>query len=528
MQIKRILTACSLPVIPAVLPAQEITGKLPNILIITADDLGWNDVSSTVMTMGHGSRNHQTPNIDRLALQGMTFTTAYTQQNSAPTRAALLTGMYANSNGVYNVFGLDRYSPKGISEEDARIIPPDQGGESISPSTTTFAEMLRNAGYDTYIFGKVHGWDGDLDKDHGFNHDYSCYRVVKSEGEQSNYFALQNKEGKWIFDSEKYDSYAVPYTAEYIEKKLMPFANGNDPAQLAGTPKHLTDAIGDCVTDRLAEAGRDKPFCMWVCFHAIHSVIESREDMYEKYRGRTDLDERHTNYKYAALTEQLDQTVGRILAALDDPDGDGDNSDSIAGETIVIFSSDNGGAPGAHSNSPLRAMKGTLYEGGIRVPLTVRYPGVILPAVSEEPVHVIDYLPTLAEIAGQPVGKEVDGVSIWGLLTGRETEPGRESLFWHFPGYLDNRLEPSSLINKKIGDKRYKLRYSYEYDKYELYCLSDDLSEENELLAGDQTDRHLAIAREMHRDLCRWLRKSKPLEMKYKAGGKKVGLPPKP
>ena len=507
--------------------------KKPNIIILTADDLGWNDISSPYSTNGNGSKSHQTPNIDRLMTQGMSFTCAYSQQNSAPTRAAMLTGQYANRSGVYNVTSLTRYGNKkkgGVTKEEARIVPPKQS-EAIKAETVTFAEMLERNGYETYIFGKVHGWKGDLKKDHGFGHDFSCSKTVNHQGEKlSNYLAYKESDGNWIFDNPVYNKYAQPYTKEYIENNLEKVANGNDPFKLVDAPKHFTDAIGDCVIEQIAKADRNKPMCMWVCFHAIHSAIVGREDLYDKYKKRSSLDARHTDFKYAALTEQMDQTVGRILAALDDPDGDGDTSDSMSDHTIVLFMSDNGGVGERHNNAPLRGAKGMFYEGGIRIPLVIRYPGFISPgSVSEEPVHVIDYYPTLSELTASqiPDKKEhmLDGVSFAPLLTGKQKELEREALYWHFPGYMDDRQVPSSIINKRMGDKRYKLKYSYETEKYELYCLTDDLSETCNLLERDKEKKNLSIATELREDLCRWLKSNPPMKMHYIDSGKEVGMP---
>ncbi len=503
----------------------------PNIIILTADDLGWDDISSPLTTRANNSRNHQTPNIDRLIARGMAFTAAYTQQNSAPTRAALLTGQYAVHNGVYNVTSLARYGNQkkgGVTKEEARIIPPVQR-ESIDPATVTFAEVLRDGGYQTYIFGKVHGWGGDL-SEHGFTHDFSCSKTVNMKGEKlSNYLAYLTEAGEWIFDNSRYNRYAEPYTEAYIRENLLPVANGNDPTTLVGERKHFTDAIGDCVVEQIARADRREPFCMWVCFHAIHSAIVGRSDLVAKYEGRRDLDGRHRDAKYAALTEQMDQTVGRILAALDDPDGDGDHSDSLTGNTIILFLSDNGGVGGSHSNAPLRGAKGMFYEGGVRVPLGVVYPGHIAPgSVTDEPVHVIDYYPTLVELAGLETPPDdrhrLDGESFVPLLEDPAAELGREALYWHFPGYMDNRQVPSSMINKRVGGKRYKLKYSYETETYELFCLSDDLSESRNLMESAD-GATLAIARELRADLCRWLTENPPLEMTYRKDGRPVGLP---
>jgi arylsulfatase A-like enzyme len=511
----------------------ENTAK-PNIILLFADDLGWNDISSPISTMGNGSKNHQTPNIDKLATQSMVFTNAYTQQNSAPTRAALLTGQYANRTHVYNVFGLDRYATgkeAGIKKEDARIVPANQEKESIKPGTLTYARLLNQSGYNTYIFGKVHGYRLTENDNCGFSHDFECSKKVKvDKKEDSNYYAFKTKEGEWIFDNPLYNKFAQPYTEDYIRKNLLPFANGNNPLTLAGTKKHFTDAIADVVIDEIAKVDKKKPFSMWVSFHAIHSAIVGREDLYAKYKNRTELDERHENFKYGALTEQLDQTVGRILAAVDDPNGDGDTSDSMRDNTVVIFMSDNGGVDGGnHSNAPLRWAKGTQYEGGIRVPMMVRFPKMVKPnTVTNEPVHVIDFLPTFLELAGVKYNNAehvLDGESFVPLLTGKSKMLKRDRLFWHFPGYMDERGIPASVINKRIGDKRYKYRYCYEYDTHELYNITDDIGEKVNLLSGSPSASNLKIGNELLKDLNQWIENTKPLPMYYVANGKQVALP---
>ena len=496
----------------------------PNIIIITADDLGWNDISSPIGTENRGSKNHQTPNIDQFFTQSKVFTRAYTQQNSAPTRAALLTGQYAIRTGVFNVESLER----GTGDPNSTMIIPPKQNNNILATTTTFAETLRTVGYKSYIYGKTHGWNGDLNVDHGFDYDFTVSKQVKKNGQNlSNYFAYKYN-GKWIFNESVYDKYAQPYSQDYINKQLKPFANGNKPDVLLNTPKHLTDAIGDCVIDQLAQVDKGSPFCMWVCFHAIHSTIVSREDLYEKYRSRSLLDNRHTDYKYAALTEQLDQTVGRILAALDDPNGDGDKSDSMVENTVVIFSSDNGGVGGTHLNAPLRGEKGMFYEAGFRVPFAIRYPGKIAAgSVSNEPIHVVDYHPTLAEIAGvsitPSVQKALDGESFAPILFGTKDTLDRDFIHWHFPGYLDTRLAPTTTVSGRVNGKVYKLHYFYEQKRYELYCLTNDEIESINLLTNP-TQEILNIATILRNDMVNWL-VTNTFKMHYRSTGTEVELP---
>ncbi len=176
------------------------------------------------------------------------------------------------------------------------------------------------------------------------------------------------------------------------------------------------------------------------------------------------------------------------MAAVDDPNGDGNTSDSIAANTLLVFTSDNGGHIGDTNNTPLRERKGTQREGGLRVPLIAVMPGTIAAGViSEEAIHAVDYYPTYADLAGAslpaPQNHILDGESFAGILRGETSELNRDAVFWHFPGYLDDRSVPTSLITKDAGGKRYKLLYYYEDQRYELFNLTDDLSETTDLLA---------------------------------------------
>lgn len=504
----------------------------PNILLIVADDLGWTDLHTGRTSLGNGSRFYQTPNIDRLAEQGMAFTSAYANQNCQPSRAALLTGQYAPRNGVYNVGSLSR----GASASPL-LIPPSQR-TTVRSEAITLAETLKAAGYTTAHVGKFHvsAAPDDIRTQHGFDINYGG--GAKGDGGPGGHFAIPDKEATggdskvvWSFRTRgrEMDRFATPYTAEYISNNLLPWVNGNDPKSLVGTPKHLTDADADAAIDFLNGAGTaTKPFFLNVAFSAVHTAIRPRPDLAAKYaaRGGTATDPRHRNAKYAALIEGMDQAIGRILARLDDPNGDGDRKDSIADKTLVIFVSDNGGFGGSTDNTPLRGSKGMLSEGGIRVPLVARLPGVIAPGSSNNAaVHLIDLYPTLAELAGakKPDAKAhiLDGVSLAGLLRGTQKSlntggnQARTSLFWHFPGYLDTRAIPCSVIIKdRASDgKRYKLLYFYENQHYELYNLSDDLSETKNLVAGSAAPAQGAVrdaAEELRADLVAWLARMKP------------------
>jgi hypothetical protein len=283
------------------------------------------------------------------------------------------------------------------------------------------------------------------------------------------------------------------------------------------------------VADHAADAA---PFYMNVAFNAVHTMITPRPDLKAKYDALPSSDPRHTDAGYAGFVETLDQAVGRIIDVVDDPNGDGDPSDSVASNTLLLFYSDNGGYMGPTDNSPLRERKGTFREGGLRVPLIAAMSGTIAAgAVSDEAVHAVDFYPTFAELGGAtlppPQDHVVDGESFAGILRGEETALDRDALYWHFPGYLDNRSVPVSLITKDVGGDRYKLLYFYDDQHYELFNLSDDLGESADLLAGEANPADYSVARQMSVDLRDWLDQQGSSYPTVRATGDPV-LPPVP
>ena len=524
---------CLLLALPA---AADPEPRRPNLLLLIADDVGWVDVGTGRTNFGRGSKYHETPNLERLAAEGMSFSAAYSQQSCMPTRASLLTGQYVTRHGVYNVGGLEY--PPVPKRLNPRVAPPPVHGNDIRPEAITLAEALGAAGYRSIIIGKEHGTGPrrQLTRGHGFDVDLSVKKVqsLRRDGKRQRrfYFATRSTSGKWRFAHSAYDAYADPYTQEYVDKNLLAVANGNDPNTLISSPKHITDAIADATVAEIARsAARPEPWFAMVGFHAVHKPILPRADLLAKYqaRGRSDL--RHHSAKFAALLEGLDQSVARIVAALDDPNGDGDPSDSIAKQTLVIFISDNGGLRGATSNAPLRSGKGSFFEGGVRVPMIARQPGTIAAAShSNEPVHVIDFYPTFTELAGAATatdaGHQLDGESFASILRGEGSSLARPALYWHLPGYVDTRLAPSSVINRRYEGQRYKMTWSYEREEYSLYNLTSDLGETTNLLAGNVTSEHRATAQLLSHDLRRWVMRSAGPLGKLRATRQPVQPPP--
>jgi arylsulfatase A-like enzyme len=499
-------------------------GGRPNIVVLLVDDLGWNDLSSHLVNAGHGSSYHRTPNIDGLAAAGMSFTAGYTSPNCMPSRAALLSGQYAPRTQIYAVNNLDRGDPEAL------IRPPTQSRE-LDARRPTIGTILQQAGYITAHFGKWHvGSNFQEIERRGFDYSYSQDGAEFPAGTNISYMAIEDA-GEWKFNrfGPRMHQFAKPYTADYIQQQLLPHANGNDPMSLVGSPKHLTDAMGDATGDFLHNRrplhGKDQPFFLYVCFNIPHTPIEPRPDLVAKYAGIASTDPRHANPEYAAFVEHMDQAVARLL----------DQLAKLGEDTLILLLSDNGVLPinGPKHNQPLRGFKGMHYEGGIRVPWIVHWPGKIQPgSASAEPVHVVDIFPTLIEIAGAsppaPGIHPLDGESFVSLLTGSKTRLNRDALFAHFPGYLGFpfiRSVPLSFINKRVGNDRYKLYHFHETQRYEMYNLTQDLGESNNLIVPTRTEAVQTIAQDLRADLVQWLDHMNPRPMSVRKTGEPVPPP---
>ena len=421
--------------------------RKPNIVIFYIDDLGWKDVGF------NGSRYYETPNIDRLASEGIIFTEAYANgPNCAPSRASLMTGQYTPRHKIYTV----GTSARG-REEDRRMTPVPNT-ENLALHYVTLAEALSSAGYTSGHFGKWHLGDaGYSPEDQGFDVNVGGYR---RGGPRGGYFSPYNN------------------------------------------PKLVDGPEGEYLTDRLTDEAigfidqnKEQPFFLYLTHYAVHTPIQAKAELASKYEQKAP-DGGQDNPTYAAMIESTDQSVGRVLNRLD--------TLGLSDNTVVIFFSDNGGAMQATSNEPLRGYKGMLYEGGIRVPLAFNWPAEIAPGrVDDTPVIGIDLYPTLLEISGAETPNHVlDGMSLMPLLAGTDRLPAR-SLYWHFPAYLEAprrfsgpwRTTPAGAIRR--GD--YKLIEYFEDGRLELYDLRNDLGESTNL--ADQMPRRVE---ELYGDLRGW------------------------
>ena len=417
----------------------------PNIVVIIADDLGWADVGY------NGAKYYETPNIDKLAGEGMVFNRFYpSAANSAPSRACLLTGTYTPRHGVYIPQGVSR----GGDVSKMRWKVPTQGQDStfntfpvsintVAPEFISLAEILKEAGYISARLGKWHIGD-----------DNQGFDVVSAAGIIGEITNFKGTEARYYDD---------PFVAE-----------------------KLTDAALDFM-----EVNKNNPFFLYLSHWEVHTPLAAREERIAYYQGKlNNLENKDFDYKpvYAAEIEQIDISVGRVLNKLKEL--------NLEKNTIVIFTSDNGGLSGITTNHPLRGGKGGFYEGGIRVPFCIKWPGVTKAgSETDVPVNGVDFLPSFAEIASVslPVSQPIDGTSFLPLLTGKPYDQDRP-VFFHFPLYLGGdvgvlpafdgtkdywRAVPSSVIMS--GD--WKLIYYYEYDSFELFNLKDDISEKNDLSA---------------------------------------------
>jgi arylsulfatase A-like enzyme len=426
--------------------------RQPNIVFILADDLGYTDVAC------FGSKYYETPNIDRLAAQGMKFTNGYTcGPNCQPTRAALLSGQYGPRTGVYTVGSIDRFNWK------SRPLRPVDNVVNLPRDKVTVAQALKAAGYATALFGKWHL--GQQEPYHPARRGFD--EAIVSMGQHFNFVT-----------SPKVDYPAGIYLADFLTDRAVDFIR-----------RH-----------------KDRPFFLYLPHFAVHAPHDARKDLIAKFKPKPPAGGHH-DPTYAAMIASVDESVGRVVAALEEL--------KLADDTLVIFSSDNGGvggyareglknAGGITDNAPLRGGKGMLYEGGIRVPYVFRWKGRIQPGtVCEQPINSVDLYPTLLEVAGvqAPENYPLDGYSYVGLLKGdgRGTLP-REAIYWHFPGYLGagatgGRTTPAGAI--RAGD--WKLLEFFEDGKLELYNLREDVGEKRNL-AQEMPDR----VKELHARLKSW------------------------
>jgi len=406
-----------------------------NIVLFLIDDLGWKDLGC------YGSKFYQTPNIDRLANEGVRFTDGYAAcAVCSPTRAAILTGKYPARLMLTEWLPSGRWNTKAKlrSGRFLRALPLEE---------KTLAEALRGTGYSTCIVGKWHlgGEPFNTAQHHGF--DVSI--AANDHGNPGNFFYPYK--GQW----------SIPTTRLKARWQVLP---GGKPGE------YLTDRLTDEAVNFIKE-NQKKPFFLYFSHYAVHTPLQAKKSMIAKYNA-IPREKRQGNPVYAAMVESVDQSVGRVMDTLDKL--------KLAEDTLVIFTSDNGGFARATNHAPLRGNKGSYYEGGIRVPLIIRWPGVAKAGqVNSAPVISMDLYPTCLDAAGLPPhpAQHRDGHNLRPLLEG-EKALDRDALHWHYPHYNSHPYAvPSSVLRK--GD--WKLIEAFDPKGIELYHLGRDLSETQNL-----------------------------------------------
>jgi arylsulfatase A-like enzyme len=403
------------------------TAAKPNVILILADDFGWTDLAS------YGSDFYESPNIDRMAKDGMRFTQNYSACTvCSPTRAALLTGKYPGRLHITD------WIP-GQPPANPRVIVPDFT-KQLPHEEVTIAERLKEAGYATASMGKWHlGGEEYNPEKQGFD-----INIAGSDA------------------PEPRNSYFAPYNIPTIEQ---------------GPPKeYITDRLTTEAV-KFIRKNRDKPFFLYLPHFAVHTPIQAKQGLEDKHlrrlRGLEKLP-RHVNAAYAAMIDSMDLSIGRIRATLDEL--------KIADNTIIIFTSDNGGRVPTTSNAPLRVGKGSCYEGGVRVPLIVDWPGVVKAGSESDAATItMDIFPTILAMTGlnQDPKAVCDGVSLVPVLK-QEGTLAERPLFWHYPHYQhyqEGGTTPYAAIRR--GD--HKLIEFLADGKVELYDIKNDIGEQHDL-----------------------------------------------
>jgi len=404
----------------------------PNIVFILIDDMGWMDLGC------QGSQYYETPNIDLLAAEGVRFTDAYAACTvCSPTRASIMTGKYPARLNLTDFIG-------GHHHPWAKLAVPDWT-KYLSHDETTFASVLRNAGYNTLFTGKWHlGGPDYYPETHGFQVNLGgCHRGMPP-------------------------SYFSPYEIETLES--------------GPEGEYLTDRLTDEALG-LMEQSRDAPFLMYLSHYAVHTPLQAKQEVIDGYAAKDK--QGQLSEVYAAMVESVDDSIGRVMQKLDHL--------SVSDNTMVVFFSDNGGLHKATNNAPLRHGKGSGYEGGHRVPLIARWPERIRAGrTCEIPVISTDFYPTILDACGLPLMPEqhCDGQNLMPLLDGSGALE-REALFWHYPHY--HFSAPYAAVRK--GD--YKLIEYMENGRAEIYDLATDLVEGSDL-ADAKPEKVEELRRELH------------------------------
>ncbi len=413
----------------------------PNVVFFLVDDLGWKDITC------YGSDFYQTPNIDKLAEEGVLFTDAYSACTvCSPSRASIMTGKYPARINCTDWI-------EGWKFPYAKLNVPEWT-MFMDTSEYTMAEMFRYGGYETAHVGKWHLGEKEMywPENHGFDINIAGWRK-----------GAPNKNKK-----EGFNGYFSPY----------------------GNPRLKDGPDGEYLTERLAhdacqfiEQNKDKPFFLNFWFYNVHTPLQAKKEKVDKYKQLIDTTKLQQNPIYAAMVEHMDEAVGLVITKL--------KSEGLLHNTIIVFTSDNGGLIGKNypktNNYPLQSGKGDIYEGGIRVPAIITIPNAKRRGyVCDEPIISPDFYPTLVELTGLPIpysaASSMDGRSLVPLLKG-DSAFNRDAIFWHYQHYHIEGATPYSAVRK--GE--FKLIHLHEDNAYELYNIKNDIGETTNLVSVEKS-----------------------------------------
>jgi arylsulfatase A-like enzyme len=447
------------------LPFATFAQKPVSFLFFLVDDMGMMDLGT------YGSTFHETPNIDRLANTGMKFNYGYAAcPVCSPTRASIMTGRHPVRVDITD------WIPGSANRKTNKLIHPEDR-DNLALEEITIAEELKGHGYQTFFAGKWHlGNEGHWPTDQGFDINIGGHHRGSPPG-----------------------GYYSPWNNPTLEAKKK--------------DEYLTERLTEESTRFLENRDSDKPFLLYLSYYNIHTPIQAYrkhighyQKKAEKFSGTTPTEQEHSgqtrmrqdNPALASMVSAVDDSVGTLLAKLDEL--------GLSDDTVVIFFSDNGGLStkpkmGPGSNTPLRAGKGWLYEGGIREPTIIRAPGVTeAGSVCNEPIVSMDFFPTMLELARLPLQPKLhaDGRSLLPELEGKKGKP--RPLYWHYPHYHGSTWKPGASIRE--GD--WKLIKFYDQEKVELYNLKKDPSEKKDL-----AKKNSAKSKELENRLLAWQKQMK-------------------
>ena len=408
----------------------------PNVVLIVIDDLGWRDLGFM------GSKYYETPNLDSLAAESMVFMNAYASaSNCAPSRANMISGLQSPSHGVFTV------SPSDRGKTETRKLIPIKNTKHLSDDEYTLHDMFKSERYVTGSFGKWH-----------VGSDPTAQGVDVNVGGSH-----RGNPGR--------DGYFSPYKIDNIE-------NGPEGEYL--TDRLTSEAIS------FVEENQQNPFFLYVPFYTVHTPIQAKKDLIERFENK-ETQPGQENATYAAMVHSMDQNIGRLLQSI--------KHLRLEEKTLVIVTSDNGGIRAISDQAPLRAGKGSYYEGGIRVPLIINFPKQIASGVNYERVTNLDFFPTLQNlIKASKTKHNLAGVDLSPLIFDEASSLQERDLFWHFPIYLqayrplqDDGRDP--LFRTRPGSVmisgNWKLHEYFEDETFELYNIKDDPGERKNLAGSE-------------------------------------------